>query len=262
MTSAERDRRRIKIPVAIVSLAAWAFLLVRAGGSALSGSCCLPSSLQDGFTVSSWRMLLEKNPPTQMALGWAIMVVAMMAPLMCSCIQHIRETSLTRRRLRAIGLFLLGYFVIWMAAAFVLLPIALTIRLFAPTSFLPVFVGAVLALIWQMSPVKQKCLNRKHAHPSLAPFGLRADWEAIRFGLVHGWWCFSSCWALMLLAELFPSGHLIAMALFTLWLLAEELDRPSEPHWRIRGIQKAYRVSVAQIQQWLGTNSRSVLARF
>ena len=241
MSPAERDRRRVSIPVAIASLAAWTFLLVRAGGSALSGSCCIPASLQEGFTASSWQMLLWKNPPSQMAVGWAIMVVAMMGPLMCPCIQHLRETSLARRRFRAIALFMLGYFVVWMAAAFVLLPIALAVRLFEPTSFVPVCVGAVLALLWQISPVKQRCLNRKHAHPSLAVFGLR-----------HGLWCFTSCWALMLLCERFPAGGIPAMGICTVWLLAEQLDRPLEPRWRLRGVGKAFRVTVAQTRLSLG----------
>jgi len=187
-----------------------------------------------------------------MAIGWAVMVVAMMGPLMCHCIQHVRETSFARRRFRAIALFILGYFIVWMAAALLLLPIALMVRLFAATSFVPVCVGGVLALVWQMSPVKQRCLNRKHVHPSLAAFGLRADWDAAKFGLTHGVWCFSSCWALMLLAEVFPSGHILAMAVLTLWLLAEHLDRPLAPQWRLRGIGKAVRVSVAQTRLALG----------
>jgi predicted metal-binding membrane protein len=202
-------------------------------------------------------MLLEKNPPSGMAMGWAIMVVAMMAPLMCHCIQHVLETSLARRRFRALMLFLLGYLVVWMAAAFLLLPIALTVKLFAPTSLVAIVVASILALVWQTSPVKQRCLNRTHSHPSLAPFGPRADLDAVKFGLVHGLWCFSSCWALMLLAELLPSGHLLAMALFTLWLLAEQLDRPFGPQWRLRGIGKAVRVSVVQIRSALAWGLRT-----
>jgi predicted metal-binding membrane protein len=156
----------------------------------------------------------------------------------------VRDHSFARRRARAILLFVAGYGTIWMAAGAVLLTLAIAARLFAPASSLALFM--IVAVLWQFSPIKQRCLNRCHAHGELAAFGLAADLDALRFGFRHGAWCVGSCWALMLLPLLVSEGHLIWMAAVALWLCAERLDRPARPRWRLRGPAKALRIALAQ----------------
>ena len=132
-----------------------------------------------------------------------------------------------------------------------LLALALAVRLAAPESSVPVALMTTIALIWQFSPIKQRCLNRCHAHAELAAFGPAADIGALRFGLTHGVWCAGSCWALMLLPLLVSRGHVAAMAAVSLWLFSERLDRPMAPRWRLRGPGKAGRIAVAQVRMRL-----------
>jgi len=246
MTPAARERRQVELPVLLITMAAWVALFVRPGAMSLSNSCCIPSTLQDGLSSMSLHMLMSRNPPSTLATGWLLMLAAMMTPLLSAPIRHVMDRTLARRRSRSVLLFVAGYVAVWMAVGVVLLSTALAVRLFWPLSFMPVAIAAGVALLWQCSPWKQRCLNRGHAHTPIAAFGRAADVDAFRFGLTHGVWCVGSCWALMLLPELLAVGHIPAMAIVTVWLIAEKLDRPSTPAWRWRGTGKATRIFVAQ----------------
>lgn len=244
MTPAARERARVRTPMLFVSAAAWTLLVLQPGGMAISAhhhhSLAMP-----GMT-SSPHLLSALNPPAPLMTGWALMLAAMMAPLLTAPVRHLRDRSFARRRARAIALFAAGYTTIWMLGGFVLLSVALALRQIAPASALPLMLAAAIALVWQFSPFKQRCLNRCHAHPELAAFGLAADLDAFRFGLTHGLWCVGSCWALMLLPLVVARSHLLAMAAVTLWLFAERLDQPMPPTWRCRGPNTAARAVIAQ----------------
>ncbi|HVT99548.1 MAG TPA: DUF2182 domain-containing protein [Acidobacteriaceae bacterium] len=191
-------------------------------------------------------MALAHNPPGPLALHWLVMTVAMMLPLMTTPIRHLRDRSLRNRRARGIALFLAGYFTIWLTAGFALSALEWGINILwvgSSTSF--VLVGLCLAL-YEVSPLKQACLNRGHSHPAVEAFGRAADLDALRFGWTHGAWCVGSCWALMLLPLLFNRGHLAAMALVTLWLVAEHLEGLVAPGWRLRRPRKAIQILVAE----------------
>jgi predicted metal-binding membrane protein len=174
------------------------------------------------------------------------MLAAMMVPLLIAPVRHIHNSSFARRRVRAIALFVAGYAAVWMLAGVVLLALALAVRLAVPDSSVPLPLMAMIALFWEFSPAKQRCLNRGHAHSELAAFGRAADIDALCFGLRHGVWCVGSCWALMLLPLLVSSGHVAAMAVVWVWLFAERLDRPMPPRWCLRGPGRAARLAVAQ----------------
>lgn len=236
MTPAARERLRVRVPVLCGSAVAWILLLAAPGGAGLHAHCS-PASLD---------LLLAHNPPAALALGWVLMLVAMMGPSLIAPVRHVRDRSFARRRARAVALFVAGYVSIWLAAGAVLLALALAGRLVAPESLVPVALVALVALVWQASPAKQICLNRCHAHAELPAFAPAADVAALRFGLTHGIWCAGSCWALMLLPLLVSRGHLAVMAAVTLWLLAERLERPAPPGWRWRGPGKAVRLVAAQ----------------
>jgi predicted metal-binding membrane protein len=105
------------------------------------------------------------------------------------------------------------------------------------------------------SPVKQRCLNRLHAHPPLAAFGTAADLAALRFGSTHALWCVGSCWALMLLPLLIGYGHLGVMCAVALWLAAERLDDPQPLRWRLRGPGKVVRLVVAHLRTQIARSS-------
>ena len=240
MTPAARERSQVRAPVLFVSAAAWTLLVVEPGALGIHAHHAA------AMTDASLGMLLEHNPPASLAFGWALMLAAMMAPLLIAPVRHVRDRSFSRRRARSIGLFVAGYGAIWMAAGIVLMSLALAARLAAPASPVPLALAVLVATIWQFSPLKQRCLNRGHAHTELAAFGRAADIGALRFGLTHGVWCAGSCWALMLLPLLVTQWHIAAMAAVTLWLSAERMDRPAIPRWGLRVPLKAARIAVAQ----------------
>jgi predicted metal-binding membrane protein len=230
MTPAARERSQVRLPLLFMSAAAWIGLAAGPGGTSLHAHCT-------AATVAAIPSL---------AGGWALMLAAMMAPVLIPPVRHLRDRTFARRHARGIGLFVAGYAAIWMATGALLLALALGVRRAAPGSFVPVVLATAIAMVWQFSPAKQRCLNRCHAHPELAAFGRAADIGALRFGLTHGVWCAGSCWPLMFLPLLISRGHIAAMAAVSLWLFAEQLDRPMPPRWGLRGPGKATRLVIAQ----------------
>jgi predicted metal-binding membrane protein len=237
MTPAARERAQVRAPLLFVSAAAWIVLVFEPGGTAAHSH----------HSVA----MAGGNAPPALALGWALMLAAMMGPLLIPSIRHVRDRSFARRRARAIALFAAGYLAVWMVAGAALLGLAWAIRQAFPESSVQLMLAAVVALIWQFSPAKQRCLNRGHAHPQLPAFGRAADIGAFRFGLTHGVWCAGSCWALMLLPLMTSRGHLIAMAGVTLWLSGERLERPLPPRWNLQLPRKAARLVAVQARMRL-----------
>jgi predicted metal-binding membrane protein len=238
-----QELARVRNPVLLLSTAAWIWLLADPGGSAMAHCAAMGSGGQP--------------MPASLAVGWVLMLVAMMSPALILPISHVRLRSFKSRRSRAIALFVAGYATIWMAAGVVLLAAALAVRRFAPDPYLPAAAVLLLAIVWQLSPVKQRCLNRCHAHTELAAFGVAADLGALRFGVSHGIWCVSSCWALMLFPMLLPRGHVAAMAIVTLLTFSERLEHPRPPSWRWRGFGKVSRIVAAQARIRLQALSQS-----
>jgi predicted metal-binding membrane protein len=152
-----------------------------------------------------------------------------------------------------------GYAVIWMAAGIVLLAAVLLLSLFLPQSYAPAIGVALIALVWQCSPIKQRCLNRSHNHRELAAFGLAADLDALRFGITHGVWCVGSCWALMLFPMLLSQGHFAAMAVVTLLMTSERLEQPRPLNRRLRFSGKLVRIAIAQTRIRLQRSHRSTI---
>lgn len=243
MTQAARERRQVRVPILVASALAWGLLLLAPTNSVVGAHCS--GRMHNASAGISLTMALAHNPPGPLALSWLVMTVAMMLPLMSAPLRHVRDRSLRKRRARGIALFLAGYFMIWLIAGFALSALAWVINtLSADSPALLVLVVVFLAL-YEVSPLKQACLNRGHSHRELAAFGPAAELDALRFGWTHGAWCGGSCWGLMLLPLLFNSGHLTAMVLVTLWLIAERLERPVAPGWRLRRPRKAIQILVA-----------------
>lgn len=225
MTLAARERSQVRSPMLIITAVAWIALLLAPGGS---------------LHVHHVAHL----PLTSLAAGWVLMSAAMMTPMLIAPVRHVRNSSFARRRARAIALFVAAYAAVWMAAGCVLLALAVDTRVTALTV-------AIVALVWQLSPIKQRCLNRCHAHSELAAFGPAAHLSALRFGCTHGIWCVGSCWAMMLLPLLVTRGHILLMAAVSLWLIAERFERPFPPCWRWRGPATALRIAVVQTRMLL-----------
>jgi predicted metal-binding membrane protein len=252
MSNELRELARVRNSVLLLSAAAWTLLLLDPGGITRVAHC--PAMDSGGMPASgSFRMVLAMNPPAFLAASWAVMLAAMMSPVLIAPVCHIRLRSFAYRRARSVAMFATAYSAIWMTLGCVLLAIELAVRMYTPQSNLPLVVVAIIALVWQVSPGKQRCLNACHAHTELAAFGASADFAVLRFGLSHGMWCAASCGALMLLPMLSSRGHLIAMAAVAILIVSERLEPPMTPCWRWRGLGKVTRMALAQARIHLRT---------
>jgi predicted metal-binding membrane protein len=239
-----REPARVRNLVLFLSAITWLLLLIDPGSISMFAHC--PATTSGTSWPASFHMLLAMNPPAQLAAGWALMLVAMMSPVLIQPIRHIRLRTFTHRRARSIMFFVAGYAAIWMVLGGALPFVSLAGSLSAPRSYLLAGSIALFAVLWQFSPIKQRCLNRCHAHRELAAFGIAADFDALHFGTTHGIWCAGSCWALMLFPMLLPSGHMVAMAAVAILIFSERLEEPRHPCWGWRGLGKAVRIVISQ----------------
>ena len=232
-SAAARERRQVAVPIALCAGAAWFLLALGSLEIAVPAFCTgellwsLPSRDRLAFVVAL-------NAPARLALGWAVMVAAMMLPTLGDLLVHVRRRSFARVRGRCVAAVLAGFFAVWMLAGIVLVGLALAVQLSAPGWRAALIEVLGLALLWQVSPLKQLALNRCHGRPAFAAFGHAAWRDCLRIGLRAGAWCVAACWALMLVALVVPSGHLAAMAAVALLVWAERLDPPRPLRWQLR----------------------------
>jgi predicted metal-binding membrane protein len=234
----------------IISLAWW--LVARDSGGSMASAFCSSGALW-ALPLSVRLDLALTLSPVQLASGSALMIAAMMLPLIIAPLRHVRDRSFARRRARATILFTAGYGVVWIIAAVVLQLIAVAARWSAPAPLLCFGLAVATAILWQVSPTKQWSLNRCHRRPHLAAFGAAADRDAFYFGLTNGASCAGSCWALMLLTLLISQGQILGMIAVTLFVFAERLENPARLKWRWRGPGRALRIAVAQARMRLTT---------
>jgi predicted metal-binding membrane protein len=232
------------------SCVAWAVLMFGAGEVSLA-ALCSAGRLWPAPQPLSLNVALVLNSPGMLAADWALMFAAMMPPLVIAPLRHIRDRSFAKRRARAMLLFVAGYAGVWLAAGVVLEAMALVALLVGPTPLVCLGLAAAIALLWQVSPAKQWCLNRCHRRPHLAAFGAAADRDAFTFGLINGAFCVGACWALMLLTLCVGPGHMLAMTMVTLFVIAERIEIPAPLAWRWRGAGRALRIIAAQARMHL-----------
>lgn len=242
MIISARECAWVNITILFISAVTWMALLVNPGSMTFA-HCPVTDS---GASLVAFQMLLAMNPLSSMTVGWALMLVAMMSPTLIAPIRHILERSFKRRRARSVMFFVIGYAAIWMAAGGTLLTAMLMLNLLVPRSYLLAVGVGIIALVWQCSPIKQRCLNRGHNHRELAAFGIAADLDALRFGITHGVWCVGSCWALMLFPMMLSEGHFAAMAAVSFLIISERLEQPRPLSWRLCLRGKLMRIVIAQ----------------
>jgi predicted metal-binding membrane protein len=238
------------VVLASTCLAAWSMLALD-GGELVLPAFCAGGKLSVAPLSVSFDLALAFNTPLQLASGWALMLAAMMSPLTIAPLRHVRDRSFASRRGRAMLLFVAGYMAVWMTAGTGLQAVALAVRWAVPAP--PVCLGLALAvaMVWQVSPAKQWCLNRCHRRPELRALGAAADHDAFTFGLTNGVSCAGACWALMLLPLVVGRGHLLAMIAISLFVFAERLENAAPLTWRWRGVGKALRIATAQARMRL-----------
>jgi predicted metal-binding membrane protein len=238
-------RTAINLVILSISIITWILLLINPGHIMTIEHCHVSDS---GPSAASLQMLLAMNPASSQFIGWGLMVIAMMFPKLIVPIQYIYSRTLKRRRFSSALLFVFGYMAVWMATGIIMIAVILAVHLLMPGSYFPAIVLGVVAIIWQFSPVKQRCLNRGHDHWTLAAFGWAAYRDALLFGVMHGVWCVSSGWAIMLLPMLLPNGHNLAMVIVTFIMFSEHMEHPKVPRWHIDLRAKLFRVILARAQ--------------
>ena len=234
---------RWQVAFGAVIATAWLALAFGGGAFPLPAFCSADGARALPLAVS-FDLALISNALSGLAVGWLLMVIAMMLPLAIAPLRHVRERSFAWRQVRSMLLFTIGFVAPWMVAGIILGLLAWLMGGAAPA---PLSAGLAMAaaLLWQVSPAKQWCLNRCHQRPPLAAFGLAADVDAVRFGVKNGAACAGACWALMLPMLLIGQGQLAAMIAITLFSVAESLEQPAPLGWRWRGGGKALRIVAA-----------------
>jgi predicted metal-binding membrane protein len=251
MNLPQRNRKRIAIVILFISMLVWVLLLFNPGHIMTLEHCHISDA---GLSATSLKMLIDMNPPATQLAGWGLMVIAMMLPKLIMPVQHIYAHSFRHRRLTLSLVFILGYVAVWMAVGIAMIAVIFGLHLLMPGSYIPATGLGIIAVIWQFSPVKQRCLNRGHDHRILAAFGWPGYRDAFVFGVMHGVWCVGSGWALMLFPMLLPTGHNLAMIVVTFIMLSEHMEHPQVPRWGIHLRGKLFRIIVAQGQMKMNRN--------
>lgn len=165
--------------------------------------------------------------------GWAMMVLAMMFPLLHNAIRHIWQRSLPRLRLFGSMLFCLGYLSLWLMVG--LLCNLMLIALQGMPSWQIVVIASAILLLWQASPIKQWGLNYCHYTQRLALSGWRYVYDCLSFGIKKSSWCIISCWHLMVFPMLFDAFWLmfISMLIVCVWMFIEQHLSPRRVTWYV-----------------------------
>jgi predicted metal-binding membrane protein len=242
-----RDRLVVSAALAVLVVAAWAYLLYLASAMA-------DMAMPDMPGMPGMAMAMPAMHPWSwveagaLAVMWAVMMVAMMTP---SAAPMILMFATIHRRRAAEGraavptaIFLLGYFVVWTSFSVVaalaqtgLHAAALLSPAMAATS--PLLSGGLLiaAGVFQWTPLKRACLATCRSPLSF----LMTSWRegrggAFVMGMRHGLYCLGCCWALM--ALLFVAGvmNLLWVAAIAVTVLVEKVVPGGDLVGRLAGL--------------------------
>ena len=215
-----------------VGLSGWAALIGSSHAFAISNYCGAVAGQWDLGDWQGSQSLLQFNPPSGLVPHWMLMLLAMMSPLLAEPLTYVWRRSLARRRLRALTAFFIAYLGVWVLAGIPLSFVAIGFRELAELRQGWLAPAAIaVALLWQLTPAKQTCLNRCHRLPRLSPFGGAADRDCLRYGFVAAIWCVGACWGLMLVPLVVDAWHLAIMAAVSIVLIAERQARPRPARW-------------------------------
>ncbi|MEN3157901.1 DUF2182 domain-containing protein [Alkalimonas sp. NCh-2] len=222
----------------LISAIAW--LLLYFGGHEHTAHQ-LSSTMQDMPMAHQHQMYSQPLAPVRELLhsalvqlsGWAMMVLAMMFPLLHNAIRHIWQRSLPRLRLLGSVLFCLGYLSLWFVVGLLCNLMLMALHNIPLTQI--VLVASAIVLLWQASPMKQWGLNYCHYNQRLALSGWRYFYDCLSFGIKKGSWCIVSCWHLMVFPMLLDSFLLMFISMLTVcgWMFFEQHLSPRQVAWHV-----------------------------
>jgi predicted metal-binding membrane protein len=232
--------RRGQLPIwgsiAMMIVLAWLYLFHTA--SPMPGMD-MPAMQMSGWGLTTVFLLF---------LMWAVMMVAMMVPSAVPMIQVFLAVNERRqdssRQLVPVGVFLLGYLVVWTSfsaaatlAQWGLHKAALLSPMMVATS--PVVSGGLLLVagIFQWTPLKRSCLRGCRSPLSF----LMGEWRdgtagSFSMGLRHGAYCVGCCWALMALLFVVGVMNLLWVAAIALFVMGEKILPRGEVIGHIAGV--------------------------
>jgi predicted metal-binding membrane protein len=234
---------RLVTVAALVAVAAvcWG-LLVRSGAvmSAMAGEGVLMEIARAMMQPAATAPYLIAS-----ALMWLAMMSAMMTPALLPVLFVFLRLDRDGRRGRADGaLFASGYLLVWLAFGLVATVLQWGLHRAALLHAHVLFVGPALAGslllaagLYQLTPLKTACLA--HCQTPLGfIFGHWRDGRrgALVMGVHHGGYCLGCCWALMLLMFVGGVMSVAAMAVLSLFILAERLVPPGPWAAKVPGV--------------------------
>lgn len=178
---------------------------------------------------------------------WAIMMLAMMLPVVMPMVLLIHRIGQDRRREARISLpaFLSGYFLLWIGFS---VAVTLLQWLFHGLNWLTPMMDAgnavvsgtilVLAGVYQFTPWKTICLNYCRTPMGfLLTYGSPGWRGGVRLGLHHGRYCLGCCWAEMLVMFAVGVMNVLWMGAITLAIIAERyLPGPADSVRKLTGV--------------------------
>ena len=148
----------------------------------------------------------DSGPLLFFTAGWALMVVAMMAPAVLPFVMQLSASMAPiGHRARPVVLLLGGYVAAWTAfgvAAHVALQVFVQAAGLAPGASRMIGpVALIVAGVYQLTPLKRRLVRRSCSPPPVVPHGRASRWwpRTVLLGVREGAVCIGCFWALMLL---------------------------------------------------------------
>lgn len=190
----------------LVAAISWLILI----GNSVAGYVSPTSGAHDHHHMHS-----EPGLGSQILAGsihWELMVLAMMLPIIIPSVKGVALRSLWRRRHRGVAGFLIGYMLPWTLIGILVCSIlALASGLDLKWQAAVTAAVFVLAAVWQFSKYKKRAMTLCHRTMPLAPRGLKADRDCIKYGWRIGFSCCVNCLVLMIACTL-AAHHPVALA--------------------------------------------------
>ena len=220
-----RDRAALTAGIALLVLAAAAWVAVVAQGSGMGGSMlpAAPGSAQDAalFTVM-----------------WGVMMAAMMLP---SAIPMVALYALVSRGKRAVPAWLFSavYLLVWLAIGLPVYAGSVAVASLGQggAMWLPYALAGVLtaAGAYQLTAIKQVCLKHCQSPLTFVMERWRASYGAtLRLALAHAAYCVGCCWGLMVILVAAGAMSLPWVLLIAASVFAEKLLPRGE--WTARAV--------------------------
>lgn len=225
---ARRDRIVVTACAVALTALAWLYLVRLVRTMPMDAMADMPMSMAMPMPAS-WSLV-------ELAFlfwMWLVMMIGMMAPS-AAPVMLLFASAQARRGARkasvAVGLFTLGYAIVWTAFSAIAALAQWALHAFAMLSpamaaSSPRLAGAILMVagVYQLLPLKSACLSRCRSPIAF----LMTRWRdgrlgALEMGLRHGAWCLGCCFALMTLLFAVGVMNLVLVAALALFILLEK----------------------------------------